>query len=177
MKRYFAVLAEDGPYLIVWMRTAVSHLSDGNACRCMDPGHTSPCYQSGCADCLLLGGSAHVKALMRQPWCQSWQNTSPSSQLICSLGRGPNELIRNWTWPVGQKHDTFFYRRKMCVHPVRELELLEMSLWHPKLGWHCFATSLHLCGDSCTVESRGLVFLRDVWDSGIAELRDSSSKN
>lgn len=125
------------------------------------PKGTQALQQSGRAGspCLALGSLWPFEGTERQPWCKSWQNPCPCSQLICSLGRGPNELIilRNWIWPVGQKLDKFLYWRKMCIHLVRELELLEMSLWHPKLGWRCCATSLHLWGQlHCRKQGTGV---------------------
>lgn len=73
MKRYFAVLAEEGPYIIAWMRNAVSHVSDGNPCQCREPKGQEPLSQSGCADspCLAVGDSGPLKGLMRQRWCKS----------------------------------------------------------------------------------------------------------
>lgn len=161
MKRCCVVVAEEGLCLAARVGNAVPGVSGGSACQRRGPRAHKPWQQSGPAGspCLAVGSLWPFEGTERQPWCKSWQNPCPCSQLICSLGRGPNELIilRNWIWPVGQKLDKFLYRRKMRVHLVRELELVEMSLWHPKLGWRCCATSLHPWGQlHCRKQGTGV---------------------
>lgn len=159
---YFAVLAEDGHCPIAWMRNAVS-LKWWKWMSVPGPrGHTSPWHTWMCWQPL----PCSLKGLVGQPWCKNWQNISPCSQLIWSLVRGPSEwiILRHQIWSVGQKLHKFLYRRKMCMHLVRDLELLEMSLWHPRLGWHCFAISLDLwgllpCRKQGTAVSQGCVKL------------------
>lgn len=73
MKRYFAAVAEDGPYFIAWMRNTVSHVSDGNACQCTDPKGTGapvPVWVCRHSPCLAVGDSAPLKGLVRQRGCK-----------------------------------------------------------------------------------------------------------
>lgn len=134
--------------------------------------HVSPCHQTGCAGrCPTIGLSAlllgdQCTLVIWRKWWSSLDvraaKTLPPAHSWVGLGRGPNEwiILTNSIWSAGQKLDNFLCWRKICVHLVREMELLEMSLWHPKTGWHCFATSLHLWGQlQCRGQETGWVSL------------------